>query len=889
MSSKPTIYYYSSTHWDREWYESFQGFRFRLVEMMNEMIEVLETRPEFQTFHLDGQTIMLEDYIEIAPENRERLAKLIQEGRLVTGPWYVMPDEFLVSGESLIRNLQIGRRISREWGAEPWKYGFVCDIFGHIAQMPQIFNGFDIPYALLGRGLNEHDVPAHFRWSSPDGSECLTFKLQDHSSYGAFLVVLQHAEKQHLSPEDTKQAIQKAIDLEMSRSPIPVTLLMDCQDHARIRPNTGEYLEMIRELYPDAEIKHTNLEQMGVQLESYKEQMPIRQGELNEPGKNPGSNYLITHTLSSRYPLKQANDECQIALEKWAEPMSALSGLRGRFIPQTYTQLAYKYLIANHPHDSICGCSIDQVHEDMRYRFSQVKEIASLVTGSFLGKEIKSLESEESDGTRALYLWNPLFFPRRCVVTLDIDFDPGYTAQFQEPFGYEPKNSFRIYDCQGKEVPYGLCQIKRNYNAKDHERATKTVDRHTVTLEIELPAMGSAVYKVVPSPVPTRYLERLSRFDREAENESVKLAVNDNGSISVTDKRSGRIYDNLLSYLDDGEIGDGWYHASPVEDRIVSSGGAVCTIETIENGPVRTVFQITHEMNVPKCLDQNLHGLRRSDEQVKLVIRSRIGLSQGAHYIDVETDINNQARDHRLRLVVPTGIESSSYFVNQQFAFLERKTGHRKETQSWKEYDVPEKQMNGIAGKRNEDGTGMAFLSAYGLHECAAPDDRNGTLHITLYRSFRKTYLTNGEEGGQLIGPLRFKYALAVMDASTSYADLNRLQEHLQADVHSSSVKVNETFIPAEPISYFRLSESDICLSVLKRPEDGKQGELIVRCYNLSEHSSSARFTCFKRVKKVTETNLFEESVKEIAHDPDGFDIHLGKWKIQTFRLELEI
>ncbi|MBP1991881.1 glycoside hydrolase family 38 N-terminal domain-containing protein [Paenibacillus eucommiae] len=902
--SKPTIYYYSSTHWDREWYESFQGFRFRLVEMMNEMIEVMEKQADFQTFHLDGQTIVLEDFIEIAPEKKEQLARLIQEGRVVIGPWYVMPDEFLVSGESLIRNLLIGRHISKEWGTEPWKYGFVCDIFGHIAQMPQIFNGFDIPYALLGRGLNEQDVPAHFRWSSPDGSECLTFKLQDHSSYGAFLVVLLNAENKHLSPEDTKESIRKAIDLEMTRSPIPVILLMDCQDHARIRPNTGDYLKMIRELYPEAEIRHTNLEQMGRQLESFRDQMPVRQGELNEPGKNPGSNYLITHTLSSRYPLKQANDECQVLLEKWAEPIAALSDLTGYPIPHTYIPLAYKYLIKNHPHDSICGCSIDKVHQDMQYRFDQSKEIARLVTESFLNKEIKRLESKESDGTRVLSLWNPLFFPRRCVVTLDIDFDPGYSAQFQEPFGYELKNSFKIYDYQGKKIPYGLIQIKKNYNIKDHEKATKVVDRHTISLEVELPAMGTAVYKVVPSKEPSRYLDRLSRTDREAENEYVKLVINDNGTIMVTDKQSGIRYDNLLSYLDNGEIGDGWYHASPVEDRIISSRGADCTIETIENGPVRTVFQITHEIKIPKYMEQQVHGLRRSNEQVKLVIRSRIGLSQGAHYVDVETAIDNQARDHRLRLVIPTGILSTSYFVNQQFAFVERKTGLRTETQSWKERDVPEKQMNGIVGKRFEgvmgsggieagaeagvSGTGLAFVSAYGLHECAAPDDQNGSLHITLYRSFQKTYLTNGEDGGQIIGPLSFKYALAVMDASTSYADLTRLQEHLQADVYSSSVKVDEAFVPAEPISYFQLSESDICLSILKRPEDNKGGELIVRCYNLSEQASFARFSSFKTIKNVTETNLYEEAVKEIAHDPDGFDIHLEKWKIQTFRIKLE-
>jgi alpha-mannosidase/mannosylglycerate hydrolase len=136
------IFYFSSTHWDREWYQDFQGFRARLVKMTNALLSLLDKDPEYRTFHFDGQTVVLEDYLEIEPERREELAARIREGRILIGPWYVMPDELLVSGESIIRNLMKGHKIAKDFGVEPWKFGYVCDCFGHIAQLPQILSGF---------------------------------------------------------------------------------------------------------------------------------------------------------------------------------------------------------------------------------------------------------------------------------------------------------------------------------------------------------------------------------------------------------------------------------------------------------------------------------------------------------------------------------------------------------------------------------------------------------------------------------------------------------------------------------------------------------------------------------------------------------------------------
>lgn len=156
------ILYFPSTHWDREWYLSFQSFRFRLITVMQDVLTTLETCPKFSTFLCDGQTVIIEDYLEIIPEDRTRIEKLLNSGRLKIGPWYTMPDENLVSGESLIAKLNMGHDTLAQLtsNAEVLPLGYLCDIFGHISQMPQILNGFGIKNAVLGRGTNQSDLPS---------------------------------------------------------------------------------------------------------------------------------------------------------------------------------------------------------------------------------------------------------------------------------------------------------------------------------------------------------------------------------------------------------------------------------------------------------------------------------------------------------------------------------------------------------------------------------------------------------------------------------------------------------------------------------------------------------------------------------------------------------
>src|SRR6267154_775216 len=163
MAQHLNIIIVTHTHWDREWYQTFQQFRFRLVHAVDTLLDILDRDPGFTHFLLDGQTIVLEDYLEVRPEQEQRLKNYIRSGRIQVGPWYLQPDEFLVSGESLVRNLQIGLQQAAVYG-EQMRAGYVPDCFGHIAQLPQILRGFGIDSAFFLNDVASEDLNSVFLW-----------------------------------------------------------------------------------------------------------------------------------------------------------------------------------------------------------------------------------------------------------------------------------------------------------------------------------------------------------------------------------------------------------------------------------------------------------------------------------------------------------------------------------------------------------------------------------------------------------------------------------------------------------------------------------------------------------------------------------------------------
>lgn len=892
MDSKLHIFYFSSTHWDREWYQSFQRFRYRLVNMLDGLIEVYNNNDDYKTFHTDGQTIILEDYAEIADEKHvQRLRELIEQKKIMIGPWYVMPDEYLVSGESLIRNLIKGNQVAEKWGASTWKYGYVCDIFGHIAQMPQIFNGFGINYSLLGRGTTEND-PVYFRWQSPDGSECLNFNLEPEDGYGAFkLQVYADVDNPKADNPVIAEKIKNYIEREISRSNIPIVIIMDGSDHSDAVAEVPQYIRKIQEMYPNAEVHHVDLCEQGKLLENYKPVLPVIKGELNKTSINLHHYlHLITNTLSSYYPLKKENDECQYILEKETEPMCVTAMLEGRELNSAYVKKAYEYLLKNHPHDSICGCSVDQAHKDMKYRFAQVKEICSVLRDYYIKEDMQLTDEVSADAEQILTLYNFLTYETERTVTVDLKFDLNYPEMFEEPFGYEKINSFKIFDADGNEIPYQLVNIRRGERVRRWNlSATRQKDIHRVTFKAKIPACSKAQYRIVPSEKPVRYLKKLKSGLDYMENEFVKVCIASNGSLTIIDKASGKTYSELGNFVDDCEIGDGWYHVNPVCGSEINSSCINCEIEKVESGVSRCVFKITRRLNVPQEMENTAMCKKQSKHYTELKIETFVGLSEENRYADVKMMVYNTAKDHRLRMFFPTGITTDNYFAGQAFYCCNRKTGIDYQTQSWSEIEQYEKATNGIVGKRAEDGSGIAFVSSGGIHECAAYDDDNGSLSVTLLRSFRRAISIDTYVEAQLNDVLEYSFALAPLDSGVKYADLVKIQELMSADVHAVMKGASESRPIKKYLPQIEVTGENIVTSIVKRPESGENNTLVVRVFNASDEKSRGSIVTSKNIISASRVNLNEEYKDDAQHNQKRVDFDLNPWEIASFKLAVDI
>src|SRR5438067_1959821 len=406
MAEQLNIILVPHTHWDREWYLTFQQFRARLVHTIDKLLDILDRDSNFTYFMLDGQTIVLDDYLEVQPEQEERLKKYTRAGRINVGPWFIQPDEFLVSGESLIRNLQVGLQRATEFG-EPMRIGYVPDCFGHIAQLPQILQGFGIDNAVFWRGVGAEARKSEFLWAAPDGTRVLVIHVADALGYS-------NARMMPLAPDEFVSRVKLLTAQILPKATTDTLLFMNGSDHlepqdglpeaiaaanpllAHISPEQEKMLAEFGQVQQNGDIKHfdginVRIGTLPQYVETVRSQNGKHEGRKEEGGREGAQedlqvltgemrsgqfSHLLPSVLSSRMWIKQQNTASEHLLERWVEPLTAWAWKLGATYPAGLVRLAWKYLLQNHPHDSICGCSIDQVHRENAVRFAQSQQVA---------------------------------------------------------------------------------------------------------------------------------------------------------------------------------------------------------------------------------------------------------------------------------------------------------------------------------------------------------------------------------------------------------------------------------------------------------------------------------------------------------------------------------
>ena len=448
MAEQLNIIIVPHTHWDREWYQTFQQFRMRLVRTVDKLLDILDRDNQFSYFMLDGQTIVLDDYLEVRPEQEERLKRYTHTGRVLVGPWYLQPDEFLVSGESLVRNLQIGLQRAAEFG-EPMRVGYVPDCFGHIAQLPQILRGFDIDSAIFWRGVGAEAHKSEFYWAAPDGTSILVVHLADARGYS-------NASIMPLVLEEFVTRVELLTASLLGKGTTSTLLFMNGSDHqdpqdglpavitaantllAHIDP---EHEKLIASFagqngnIPQYDSIHLRIGTLPQYVAVVREHIASQQGTASPlqtlSGEMRSSQYahLLPAVLSTRMWIKQQNTLTEHLLERWVEPLTAWAWKLGAPYPQGLVRLAWKYLLQNHPHDSICGCSIDQVHRENSVRFAQSQQVGEGVLAQALQHLVSATDtrapfpvSHASHEPIPIVVFNPAPGPRteaaRAVVSL---------------------------------------------------------------------------------------------------------------------------------------------------------------------------------------------------------------------------------------------------------------------------------------------------------------------------------------------------------------------------------------------------------------------------------------------------------------------------------------
>jgi len=907
----------SETHWDRAWYQTFQQFRLRLVRLVDKLLHILENDRSFTHYTFDGQTVVLEDYLEVKPEQKERLSKLIQDGRIDIGPWYILPDVYLVSGESLIRNFLRGKMIAAEFGR--WmNVGYIPDPFGHVSQMPQILSQFLIDSIIFARGTGEEseELGSEFIWEASDGSEVLAHWLP--GSYGNAANL----------PEDIQDAIYVLEDVIGRMKPwsrIGTYLLMNGSDHLEPQEHLPEVVRRFNETHEDRIIIGT--------LPMFVERIRQKQGELKRyRGEFRRSKYqnLLSGVYSARVYIKQANDYAQRFLERIIEPWCYTSCILGGRYPLDEIRLAWKYLLLNHPHDDICGCSIDEVHDDNMQRFRWIDEIGTSLLEDSQQEIVKKMESDvhgvvvlnpsaqirngiayfeipasnfRYSRLADIHLYNPALEPEtpleaakndvhiayvrnngfdlpptreqevvigsKKLYDYEFDFsslamlDPAqrrFLRHISTAYIFRVNSENKIVDVWARKfdasepadavlalddgegnriaiqlLDYEMMKDPRNHFIDDREEYL------TFALDVkDIPALGMKRYDMAFTKKKDRDIkDAVTVTEDTLENGILKVTAQENGTITVTDKRTAQTYEGVLMFEDSADAGDS-YDYCPIENGSILYDNIEVEIEEGYSGPLVGILLLSGTLDIPIGLDRN--AVERLEETAPCEFVTEIALTKGSPTIQVTTVFNNLADDHRLRVLFPTESDAKSCEADSTFDVVERPVRPVQES-DWFQPLAPTYPLRNFVSL-GQSGRGLT-ITTKGLLEFEILESNGGTIALTLIRSVgwlsKMGFSTRADSAGPIVeapgaqcsGSNTFEFAITPHSGSwqkdRTYLDSEDYLHPLQCLFVPKGEKKTEHY----EYEGIKITPECMRLSTLKQSEDSKFG--VLRFWNISD------------------------------------------------------
>lgn len=857
----------SNTHWDREWRYSAQRTRYMLCYLMEMLFDIFAKEPEFKHFHLDSQTLPVQDYLEAFPDRAERLRQAVRAGQLAIGPWFCLPDEFCVGGESLIRNLLLGHKIARDFGGVS-KTGYSPFGWGQISQLPQIYQGFGIDVASFYRGINTYVAPrSEFVWESPDGSRVLGSRLGARPRYNIWYIIQRpvywnendennrlvswrngHGPFRFIDTAHSEldyQYLHPRFNYSADRVPERARQALREQDrdwstphrfwsvgHDSSCPDIRE-ARMIADcnaaLAGQAVVFHSTIKafQEGIKA-CFSEEWPVIRGEMRHPYTKGSVSKLMGWVISARTYIKQDNFRTERDLTAYAEPLAVCAALAGAPYPGNFIDLAYNWLLQNHGHDSIGACGRDIIYDDILYRSRQAREISACLTERALMDLAGDVDlSGWSSEMMAILVYNPAPFARTEVLAALIEIPLEWQCQ-----------GFEILDEAGHQMPLQIIgktpyyQVVQNPNDVAN---TFPATRYAARVEFQdVPGLGYRTFAVRPvkssrNPNPASQCPA----PQSMENEYLRVTINGNGTLDVTDKIRGQVYRGLGYFRDCGEIGNPWDHFTPESDTVYTTLNERTEVTRIRDGELETAYRVR--------IDWALPAGRSEDEKTRgaamraYPIMSTVILRKGQRWVEIVTEVDNTVEDHYLQVSFPTGIASDTVCAQGQFDVVRRPVAPPDYTR-FDELPMTEHPMNSFVD-RSDGGRGLALLNE-GLKAYAAENDAGKTLSLTLLRCYPLRICVTEEmldysrldRGSQCPGRQSFRYAILPHGGDWAEGGVWQAAERFNLALHAA--QFGPTPHGKSPLrkSFLELRTEGLHVSAVKRSESG--AGWVIRLFN---------------------------------------------------------
>ena len=891
MSDAFDVHVVPHTHWDREWYQPAGRFRQRLVSLIDELLDA--GPPPVGAFLLDGQSVVLDDYLAVRPEREGELSAWLRAGHLEAGPWYVLADELIPSGEALVRNLLAGRRTLQSLGAAPPAVLYSPDAFGHPAALPAVAHGFSCPLVILWRGFGGRRWPPGdtFLWREAGGKSVVLYHLPpDGYELGSNL------------PADDAAARDRWTRMRAElapRSRLGVLLVQNGADHHAPQARFDEALEALARAARPNRVVRSSLSAFAADLagrimareasgavDCEDDAIPAVAGELRD---SYGYTWTLQGTFGTRAAQKRCNAGVERLLSRDAEPWAALAALAGGESRVSVTAAAWRTLLLCHPHDTLCGCSIDDVARAMDARLedahAQALGLRDDAVLDLVGHDPAAARTTPAAWRSVLLVRNPAARERGGVAEVelvrfvrDVGVGPGSAgAPASEPLS--PAAVEVVVDGGAapvqelaRELRYERIESPRHYPDND----LVEVQRAVVWLP---PVAGYAVHSFAlresrrrtraapPAPVRAR--------GRTIESDTLRLVVDRGGRLRLSAESLGLGIDDLVRFESAADFGDTYtpsLRGAPVDAVFASA-------RVVDRGPLRATLEVRWRLRVPERRampatgdERRTRGGRRvrTIPEVTIPIAARVSLDAGAPYVRVAISGENRARDHRLRVVFSTGMRHANVFADAAFGPVRREPIVVPAEDSVRETPPPTAPLHRYLSLYGAGGGVTLFSDGLAEYEATA----RGEIAVTLVRAVGELSRADlperpGHAGwpaptpdAQSPGP--FAGAFAIMPHGGRSPEVLDAVERAADDVLTplAGTTLRSALGLYAPAGRLELRGAGLAFSTAKESEDGEW--LVLRCVNVTEQPAVGSWELGIPVREAWSARLDETPLERL-------------------------